>query len=287
VDCQLTGGHGVFGPIEVRPESDATTPIDAVPPLDGPIACAPTYVAAGDYDQDGVPNGQDLCPTDPTVGTSGDSDGDGVGDPCDPNPSSPDECILIFDDFRSASPPCWALTGAWTVGCGAAEAGLCSPPAGDDATIAFTGPQAVTYARVHGQITSVLAPATNNAVQVFLAFDGTNGLTGSTCEVAAHPTAQTFDTATFAYTNGIRMSGSTNPMTPQRLYGPASVVLDWSDGNPPYTRCAGAVSTSNGTASGQVVAYELTGRIAIHTRRTQFRIDAVLGIGKGVACPAR
>ena len=61
--------------------------------------------AAGDYDDDGVPNVTDNCPFVSNVGQA-DGDADGVGDDCDPSPADPDHdgdgvndgvdnCILV------------------------------------------------------------------------------------------------------------------------------------------------------------------------------------------------
>ncbi len=69
----------------------------------------------GDYDRDGSHNAVDLCPTidNNQLGGMSDRDGDGVGDLCDPNPDTPGDCLVLFDDFtnETALSPHWQGNG--------------------------------------------------------------------------------------------------------------------------------------------------------------------------------
>ena len=68
----------------------------------------------GDFDGDGVPNVMDGCPNldNSMPGGTRDRDGDGVPDLCDPNPDTPGDCLVLFDDFAAPTlSPKWNYDG--------------------------------------------------------------------------------------------------------------------------------------------------------------------------------
>jgi hypothetical protein len=68
----------------------------------------------GDFDDDGIPNRDDPCPhlDNSLPGGHIDQDGDGVPDLCDPNPTSPGDCLQLFDDFGAPTlSPLWQYDG--------------------------------------------------------------------------------------------------------------------------------------------------------------------------------
>jgi hypothetical protein len=60
--------------------------------------------AIADTDGDGIPDGQDNCPTVPNPDQS-DQDGDGIGDVCDPTPNNPAGLNGVVSNTGSVAPP--------------------------------------------------------------------------------------------------------------------------------------------------------------------------------------
>lgn len=116
--------HGVFGDKQdAGPDLPPDAMVDAEPmPMDAPPDAPPTVE---DEDGDGVPDGEDNCPSVANANqldhdgdmigdacdkcphladaADPDDDGDGVGNACDPRPSTPGDSIALFEGFYAAS----------------------------------------------------------------------------------------------------------------------------------------------------------------------------------------
>jgi hypothetical protein len=131
------------------------------PDVDAPRDASPeagstrTFIAPGDFDEDGDPNDTDPCPLDQAVETGAndeDDDRDGLANSCDPdvNAGMPD-CIVLFDYFnddRMTTDFPW-IPGGWSLNiCNDGRFGFCSPPAAGVFTLVFTEPLSATRIEV-------------------------------------------------------------------------------------------------------------------------------------------
>ncbi|MBA3455403.1 MAG: hypothetical protein H0T42_20085 [Deltaproteobacteria bacterium] len=141
--------------------------IDASPVVDAaPIT---SYIAPGDYDDDGIPNESDACPLRPDQDNS-DSDSDGLADECDPDLGAFErDCIVLLDYWNAPrTAPVdlhWLGRPApWTnAACDGSDTAFCSPP-GSPAILYFDA--ALSVARVELELRIPAMPS-DSRVMIF------------------------------------------------------------------------------------------------------------------------
>jgi len=264
-----TGCHLLFQLEEVQPTPDGDSDAPA-------LNCTIPYVSPGDFDDDGIDNAHDLCPM--VSGDMPDSDGDGVGENCDPHPTVAGDCVLVFQDFRETTLPCWT-TNRWQYD----GDGWSTPSPSDRETLVCSALASISYGIMIGRI---LEPSTDplRAVLVMYRYGGGVDLTGDVCGVKQLSDA--FAVTSGLWKNDMLTIGSVSPSNPTLAFQPAVVQLDRWTAGPSASLCTLKASTGTSATGATTDAYAgVTGRLAIHSIATRFRVQAFVGYGVGNACP--
>jgi hypothetical protein len=186
----------------------------------------------GDYDQDGDPNGSDLCPTldHMILGANIDSDGDGVGDACDPHPMDKGDCLVLFDDFAGAAPD-----SIWKADGGAITTS--SDQYRTYLSFAFT-PEEVIW--LDGQIdldaVTVLGypwigdqgGPPRSAVEIYVAYTRTPGTFTANGDGCAVESSGTSDVAAVHTLAGNTMVTDSTPIGSERVGAGYTLTLSWA-----------------------------------------------------------
>lgn len=265
------GCNAIFGLGATSPQ-DGSTPDAAAPP---DAFMLTRYIAAGDYDGDGLPNATDPCPADPRPQLDG--DGDGVGDACDPHPATTD-CVVLFEAFEQDDPR-WRdpRSGGptWQTACHNGR-GRCSvADAQGTALLAFSESLHLDALEVGADV-SVLPKGVGATLDVLPGMSTGAAVTGRACGIleeldgifAGDLKVEQYDLVDGV---GTALSSGTAPQP----FAPRALVLRWVHDRA-EDRCGviGGPSSVDGAAPGAAA-----GHVAIRAVHAALRLDYVLGFG--------
>jgi hypothetical protein len=268
-----TGCDQLFGLTEIR--TDSTTAGD-VKRLDAAPSCVAPYIASGDADGDGIPNSMDKCPLVFNEVPEADTDVDGVGDSCDPTMGK--DCLLLFEDFRSPTLPCWEQRGNWTHDC-ASSPGWCSPATFGDAALVSAEPFVVSFATVTGTI-ETLSNDTVRRVELFVNFDSTAGVSGNSCDVV--DAGGNFGIGQATWNAGAIGPMATTTVLPPTPFGAGGVVLRRAQ-----SQCNAFITPNSGGMLQATMVGDPggVGHVAIRALGVRFNVTALAAYGTGAQCP--
>lgn len=264
-----TGCHLLFELEEIEPPPPVDAGDGATPP------CTIPYFSPGDFDGDGIENSVDSCPL--VSGAMPDGDGDGVGVNCDPHPTLPGDCILIMQDFREPTLPCWT-TNNWRYD----TTGWSSPSPSNRETLLCSPLASISYGIMIGKVLEASSDPLR-AVLVMYRYGDAVDLTGDVCGLRQQ--LGNFAVTSGLWKNDFLTSGSSTQTSPSVGFQPASIQLDRWTAGATAALCTLQV-TANGTMGGATTdAFgNVSGRLAIHSIATPFRVEAFIGYGIGTAC---